>query len=159
MVCSAHRSNCRSTLPPRAVKARSGSPQECGACCTIHRQPGRTHIPRPLNIVAQVRIYPIPPRSRNTIALDTRHPQPDLHPRLRHSRWGVSYPRLTFPHRTPHTPTLDDYIDETKKMTNAKLVLWPEGALKFDTEAERNATFERDSTPGSSKVIRDSTLG
>lgn len=41
-----------------------------------------------------------------------------------------------------HSPTLRDYIDETRKMTNAKLVLWPEGALKFDTEAERNTTFQ-----------------
>ena len=32
---------------------------------------------------------------------------------------------------------------ETKKMTSAKLVLWPEGAVKFDNEAHRNETLEK----------------
>jgi hypothetical protein len=57
---------------------------------------------------------------------------------------GCVLPKTHLPNRTPHPPTLDDYISETKKMSSsAKLVLWPEGTLKFDTEAERNATFEK----------------
>ena len=46
------------------------------------------------------------------------------------------------PHTKPHTPTLQDYIDETKKMSHAKLIFWPEGVLKFDKEEEQNKTFE-----------------
>lgn len=56
---------------------------------------------------------------------------------------GCVLPQTHLPHRTPHSPTLTDYITETKKMTNAKLLLWPEGALKFDTKADRNATLNR----------------
>lgn len=56
---------------------------------------------------------------------------------------GCALPQTHLPHKAPHSPTLDDYIAETRKMTNAKLVLWPEGALKFDTETERNETFEK----------------
>lgn len=56
---------------------------------------------------------------------------------------GCILPQAHLPHGTPHSPTLEDYIKETRKHTNAKLLLWPEGALKFDTEAERNKTFER----------------
>lgn len=55
---------------------------------------------------------------------------------------GCVLPQTHLPHRTPHSPVLADYIAETKKMTHAKLVLWPESALKFDTEADRNATFK-----------------
>lgn len=55
---------------------------------------------------------------------------------------GCVLPQTHLPHRTPRSPTLKDYITETKKMTNANLVLWPEGALKFNTEADRSATFE-----------------
>jgi len=56
---------------------------------------------------------------------------------------GCVLPQTHLPHKTPHSPTLEDYITETKKMTGAKLVLWPEGALKFNTEAERNETFKK----------------
>ena len=56
---------------------------------------------------------------------------------------GCVLPRAHLPRKTPHSPTLTEYIAETKKMTNAGLVLWPEGALKFDTEADRNATFKK----------------
>lgn len=59
---------------------------------------------------------------------------------------GCALPQTHLPHGAPHTPTLDDYIAETKKMTSAKLVLWPEGAVKFDTEAERNETFGKIAT-------------
>lgn len=55
---------------------------------------------------------------------------------------GCVLPQNHLPHRTPHPPALTDYITETRKMTGAKLVLWPESALKFDSEAHRNATFE-----------------
>jgi len=55
---------------------------------------------------------------------------------------GCVLPQTHLPHKTPHPPTLDDYITETRKMTNAKLLLWPEGVFRFDTEADRNATFE-----------------
>lgn len=56
---------------------------------------------------------------------------------------GCVLPQTHLPHKTPHSPTIEDYIAETKKMTSTKLVLWPEGALKFDTEAERNETFKK----------------
>jgi hypothetical protein len=56
---------------------------------------------------------------------------------------GCVLPQTHLPHRTPHSPNLADYIAETRKMTGAKLVLWPEHALSFDTEADRNATFDR----------------
>ncbi|KAG5654721.1 hypothetical protein H0H81_007477 [Sphagnurus paluster] len=37
-----------------------------------------------------------------------------------------------------HNPTLDDYVEESKKLTSsAKVLLWPEGAVVFNTEAER----------------------
>lgn len=56
---------------------------------------------------------------------------------------GCALPQTHIPNTKPHSPTLQHYIDETRKMTNAKLVLWPEGAIKFNTEAERNASFEK----------------
>ena len=51
-------------------------------------------------------------------------------------------PQTHLPHTKPHSPTLQDDIDKTKKMSHAKLVLWPEGALKFDKEEEQNRTFK-----------------
>jgi len=56
---------------------------------------------------------------------------------------GCALPQTHLPYMSPHSPTLHDYIMETRKMTNAKLVLWPEGTLKFDTEADRNETLNR----------------
>ena len=56
---------------------------------------------------------------------------------------GCVLPQTHLPHKTPHSPALTDYIAESRKMTNAKLVLWPEGALKFDSEADQNASFQR----------------
>ena len=56
---------------------------------------------------------------------------------------GCALPQTHLPHRTPHAPTLDDYIKETNKISSAKIVLWPEGVLKFETEEERNKTFEK----------------
>lgn len=55
---------------------------------------------------------------------------------------GCVLPQTHLPHTKPHSPTLHEYINETKKMTNAKLVLWPEGSVRFDSEVERNTTFE-----------------
>ncbi|KAG9091845.1 hypothetical protein FS749_016188 [Ceratobasidium sp. UAMH 11750] len=41
-------------------------------------------------------------------------------------------------------PTLDDYISETLIQGNrAKILLWPEGAIQFRTEAERSTVFEK----------------
>jgi len=43
-----------------------------------------------------------------------------------------------------HSLTLDDYISESKKLQNsAKFLLWPEGAVSFNSEAERDAGFEK----------------
>jgi hypothetical protein len=43
-----------------------------------------------------------------------------------------------------HSLTLDDYISESKKLQNsAKFLLWPEGAVSFNSEAERDAGFEQ----------------
>ena len=33
-------------------------------------------------------------------------------------------------------------LTKLKKMSDAKLVLWPEGVLKFDKEEERNKTLK-----------------
>ena len=55
---------------------------------------------------------------------------------------GCVLPQTHLPHKTPHTPFLEDYITETRKLTNAKLVLWPEGVLKFENETKRNEAFE-----------------
>ena len=66
---------------------------------------------------------------------------------------GCVLPQTHLPHHPHHTPTLDDYIKETRKMTGAKLILWPEGALKFDNEAHRNATFKEITT----KLLRNQT--
>ena len=55
---------------------------------------------------------------------------------------GCALPQTHLPHtKKPRSPTLDDYIKETRKMTSAKLVLWPEGAIKFETEEHRNETL------------------
>lgn len=41
-----------------------------------------------------------------------------------------------------HQLTLNDYIDETVKYQNrAKFLLWPEGAVSFDSDSERDAAF------------------
>ncbi|KAG6821378.1 hypothetical protein H0H93_014175 [Arthromyces matolae] len=43
-----------------------------------------------------------------------------------------------------HTLTLDDYIEESKKLTNsAKFLLWPEGAVTFNSEAELSEGLAR----------------
>ena len=42
-----------------------------------------------------------------------------------------------------HTSSLDDYIEESKKMTATKVLLWPEGAVVFHTEEEKQAAFKR----------------
>lgn len=43
-----------------------------------------------------------------------------------------------------HSLTLDDYISESKKLqSSAKFLLWPEGAISFNSEAERDAGFEK----------------
>lgn len=72
----------------------------------------------------------------------TPTPLPTYTPNTTPFSLGCVLPQTHLPHKTPHSPTLTDYIAETRKMTSAKLVLWPESALKFDTEAERNATFK-----------------
>jgi len=40
--------------------------------------------------------------------------------------------------------TLDDFITESKKLTNsANILLWPEGAVRFQDEADRDTALER----------------
>jgi apolipoprotein N-acyltransferase len=40
-------------------------------------------------------------------------------------------------------PSLGDFIAETKKLTSqAKVVLWPESAVEFGSQGEREAAFE-----------------
>lgn len=41
------------------------------------------------------------------------------------------------------TTALDDYLDISKKMTSAQIIIWPEGAVKFDNPEEREAGFEK----------------
>lgn len=41
------------------------------------------------------------------------------------------------------TPTLDDFIAESKKMTSAKVLLWPEGAVKFNSPSEKEEALNR----------------
>ncbi|KAI6007168.1 hypothetical protein EDD15DRAFT_2209463 [Pisolithus albus] len=40
-------------------------------------------------------------------------------------------------------PSLDDFVKETARMTAAKFLLWPESAVTFDSEKERESAFER----------------
>lgn len=49
---------------------------------------------------------------------------------------GCALPPFWKHHHT--TPTLDDYIEESKKLP-AKLILWPEGAVSFPSASERDA--------------------
>ncbi|KAK2461603.1 hypothetical protein APHAL10511_006066 [Amanita phalloides] len=43
-----------------------------------------------------------------------------------------------------HTLTLDDYIAESKKLTgSAKILLWPESAVVFTSEFEKEAAFQK----------------
>jgi hypothetical protein len=43
-----------------------------------------------------------------------------------------------------HKPTLDDYINETKKYrAMSRFLLWPEGAVLFDSEEHREEVFHR----------------
>ncbi|KAI0275166.1 hypothetical protein BC834DRAFT_965597 [Gloeopeniophorella convolvens] len=49
------------------------------------------------------------------------------------------------PH-SPHvdgTPTLDAFIEESKQHNNAHILLWPEGALRFENSEQRDAAFEK----------------
>ncbi|TFK30839.1 hypothetical protein FA15DRAFT_751836 [Coprinopsis marcescibilis] len=58
----------------------------------------------------------------------------------------------TFQRYKHHAPTLDDYITETAKYhSSARLLLWPEGAVSFDSDSERDAAFDliRSSITGS----------
>lgn len=49
-----------------------------------------------------------------------------------------------------HSPTFEDYIDESKKLqSSAKILLWPEGAVIFADEAERDGM----SLPLKSRVL------
>lgn len=48
------------------------------------------------------------------------------------------------PHPPDHShPSLDDFVKETARMTDAKFLLWPESAVTFDSEKERESAFER----------------
>lgn len=48
------------------------------------------------------------------------------------------------PHPLDHShPSLDDFVKETAKMTGAKFLLWPESAVIFNSEKERESAFER----------------
>ncbi|KAJ6621113.1 hypothetical protein B0H10DRAFT_2018764 [Mycena sp. CBHHK59/15] len=52
---------------------------------------------------------------------------------------ALTIPSFLYKHTSP---TLNDYIDESKKLTEAKVVLWPEGAVTFRNTSERDAAFE-----------------
>jgi apolipoprotein N-acyltransferase len=57
--------------------------------------------------------------------------------------FGVGCINPTVQRYKHNKPTLKDYIDETKKLQNrAKFLLWPEGAVTFDSDADRDAAFE-----------------
>ncbi|KAF8633009.1 hypothetical protein AX15_001606 [Amanita polypyramis BW_CC] len=43
-----------------------------------------------------------------------------------------------------HSPTLDDYIEESKTLTNsAKVLLWPESAVVFHSDHEKEVVFQK----------------
>lgn len=88
-------------------------------------------------LVAVLLVLALPSLSTDTI------PNPTYTTSITPFTLGCALPHAHVPHGTPHLPTVDDYITETKKMTSAKLVLWPESALTFDSEKKRNETFER----------------
>lgn len=55
---------------------------------------------------------------------------------------GCVLPR--FNHYKNAAPTLDDFIAESQKLTNnAKILLWPEGAVQFASKDEKNQAFDR----------------
>ncbi|EFI28674.1 hypothetical protein CC1G_13700 [Coprinopsis cinerea okayama7 len=57
--------------------------------------------------------------------------------------FGVGCILPTFDRYKRHVPTLTDYINESKKLQNsARLLLWPEGAVSFASDEERNKAFE-----------------
>ncbi|KAG8713682.1 hypothetical protein FRC09_018449 [Ceratobasidium sp. 395] len=54
---------------------------------------------------------------------------------------GCVYPYVSTPGTTP---TLEDYIKESKTQTSrAKILVWPEGAVHFRTEKEQISAFEK----------------
>lgn len=56
--------------------------------------------------------------------------------------FGVGCIMPTFQRYGHYEPTLKDYIEETKKFQNsAKFLLWPEGAVSFDSDKEREDAF------------------
>jgi hypothetical protein len=65
---------------------------------------------------------------------------------------SISSPHITpftvgcvLPVSTDHNllPSLDDFIEESKKMTSAHILLWPEGAVTFGSAAEREAALDK----------------
>ncbi|TFK56576.1 hypothetical protein OE88DRAFT_35258 [Heliocybe sulcata] len=68
---------------------------------------------------------PLPPYSKVTTPLTVACVLP---PRHRARNWP---------------PSLDDYIKESKRLTQAKVLIWPEGAVRFDSPAERAEAIEK----------------
>ncbi|KAI0066475.1 hypothetical protein BV25DRAFT_1796576 [Artomyces pyxidatus] len=46
------------------------------------------------------------------------------------------------PREGEHTTALERFIDESKKHNGAKVLLWPEGALRFENPTQRDEAFE-----------------
>ncbi|RXW22568.1 hypothetical protein EST38_g3277 [Candolleomyces aberdarensis] len=57
--------------------------------------------------------------------------------------FGVGCINPTFQRYKHYAPSFKDYLEETKKHQNrAKFLLWPEGAVTFDSDKERDEAFE-----------------
>ncbi|KAJ7596815.1 hypothetical protein C8J56DRAFT_771700 [Mycena floridula] len=52
-----------------------------------------------------------------------------------------------------YRPTFDEYLNETLKFADARILLWPENAVSFDNEEEREAAFERVHNQSSSAYV------
>jgi hypothetical protein len=68
-------------------------------------------------------MLPVPVRSTNTVPLSV----------------GCVLPAPTTGNGNP--PTLQDFIAESKTIADAKLIIWPEGAVRFENAKHRNETL------------------
>jgi hypothetical protein len=42
-----------------------------------------------------------------------------------------------------YLPTLEDYVQESQKLTGASVLLWPEGAITFNSTTERDSALQK----------------
>ncbi|KAJ7161334.1 hypothetical protein C8R43DRAFT_1063407 [Mycena crocata] len=65
-----------------------------------------------------------------------------VHPHTTFTAFGVGCALPPFSRYKDTSPTLHDYIEESKKLSDAKVILWPEGAVSFHNTSDRDAAFK-----------------